>query len=93
MPLLANLAELLPWVQQWHPDSLPDYGGPPAPFYEQFIRDEAAARSLTWADIRAWTPPAATRGKRAAKKAAKRVTGKQPENEDPATDGDDEGEA
>ena len=74
VPLLANLSELLPWVQQWHPDSLPDYGGPPAPFYEQFIRDEAAARSLTWADIRAWTPPAATRGKRAAKKAAKRVS-------------------
>ena len=64
VPLLANLSELLPWVQQWHPDSLPDYGGPPAPFYEQFIRDEANARSLTWADIRAWTPPAAGRGKR-----------------------------
>ena len=76
VPLLANLSELLPWVQQWHPDSLPDYGGPPAPFYEQFIRDEAAARGLTWADIRAWTPPAATRGKRAAKKAAKRASKK-----------------
>jgi hypothetical protein len=58
-------------VQQWHPDTLPDYGGPPADFYNQFIRDEAAARGLTWADIRAWTPPAATRGKRAAKKTTK----------------------
>jgi len=92
VPLLANLSELLPWVQQWHPETLPDYGGPPADFYNQFIRDEAAARGLTWADIRAWTPPATTRGKRAAKKTAKRVKGKQPENEDPATDGDDEGE-
>jgi len=93
VPLLANLSELLPWVQQWHPETLPDYGGPPADFYNQFIRDEAAARGLTWADIRAWTPPVATRGKRAAKKAAKRVKGKQPENEDPATDGDEEVEA
>ena len=31
--------------------------------------------------------------KRAAKKAAKRVTGKQPEDEDPAADGDEEVEA
>ncbi len=31
--------------------------------------------------------------KRAAKKAAKRVTGNQPQNVDPATDGADEGEA
>ena len=31
--------------------------------------------------------------KRAAKKAAKRVKGKQPENEDPAADGDEEGDA
>ncbi|MEI8367931.1 MAG: BREX-2 system adenine-specific DNA-methyltransferase PglX [Planctomycetia bacterium] len=76
VPLLANLSELLPWVQQWHPETLPDYGGPPADFYNQFIRDEAAARGLTWADIRAWTPPAATRGKRAAKKAAKRASKK-----------------
>jgi len=68
VPLLANLSELLPWVKQWHPEILPDYGGPPADFYNQFIRDEAAARGLTWADIRAWTPPATTRGKRGGQK-------------------------
>jgi hypothetical protein len=74
VPLLANLSELLPWVQQWHPETLPDYGGPPADFYNQFIRDEAAARGLTWADIRAWTPPAATRGKRAPPSPGRRKT-------------------
>jgi hypothetical protein len=76
VPLLANLSELLPWVRQWHPESLPDYGGPPADFYEQFIRDEAASRSLTWDQIRTWQPPAPTRAKKAAKKASKRATKK-----------------
>jgi hypothetical protein len=60
VPLLANLSELLPWVRQWHAESLPDYGGPPADFYEQFIRDEAASKSLTWDQIRIWQPPART---------------------------------
>lgn len=82
VPLLANLSELLPWVRQWHAESLPDYGGPPADFYEQFIRDEAASKSLTWDQIRTWQPPAATRAKKAAKKASKRATKKKQAEED-----------
>jgi len=81
VPLLANLSELLPWVRQWHAESLPDYGGPPADFYEQFIRDEAASKSLTWDQIRSWQPPAATRAKKAAKKASKRAAKKKPVDE------------
>jgi hypothetical protein len=84
VPLLANLAELLPWVRQWNPESLPDYGSPPADFYEQFIQDEATHRSLTLDQIRAWQPPAAARAKKAAKKASKKAsketTPRQPEN-------------
>jgi len=57
VPLLANLSELLPWVRQWHPESLPDYGGPPADFYAQFIRDESASRNLTPDLLRTWQPP------------------------------------
>jgi hypothetical protein len=82
VPLLANLSELLPWVRQWHPESLPDYGGPPADFYEQFIQDEATHRSLTLDQIRAWQPPAAPRAKKAAKKASKRATKKKQADED-----------
>lgn len=87
VPLLANLSELLPWVRQWHAESLPDYGGPPADFYEQFIRDEAASRSLTWDQIRSWQPPAATRAKKAAKKASKRAR-KKPGDQSSETPGD-----
>jgi hypothetical protein len=80
VPLLANLSELLPWVRQWHPESLPDYGGPPADFYEQFIQDEATHRSLTLDHIRAWQPPAPARAKRAtSKKTTRRQRGQDPE--------------
>ncbi|NQW49405.1 MAG: BREX-2 system adenine-specific DNA-methyltransferase PglX, partial [Planctomycetes bacterium] len=82
VPMLANLCELLPWVRQWHAESLPDYGGPPAAFYEQFIRDEATSKSLTWDQIREWTPPVATRAKKVAKKATKRATKKKPGDEE-----------
>ena len=90
VPLLANLSELLPWVHQWHAESLPDYGGPPADFYEQFIRDEAASRSLTWDQIRTWQPPAATRAKKAAKKASKRAAKKKQAEEDTEAEDQDQ---
>jgi len=54
VPLLANLAELLPWVKQWHPEVHPDFGAPPAEFFEQFARAEAASRGLTWEQVRGW---------------------------------------
>jgi hypothetical protein len=90
VPLLANLSELLPWVRQWHAESLPDYGGPPADFYEQFIRDEAASKSLTWDQIRTWQPPAATRAKKAAKKASKRAAKKKQAEEDTEAEDQDQ---
>lgn len=90
VPLLANLSELLPWVRQWHAESLPDYGGPPADFYEQFIRDEAASRSLTWDQIRTWQPPAATRAKKEAKKASKRAAKKKQAEEDTEAEDQDQ---
>lgn len=65
VPLLANLSELLPWVRQWHPESLPDYGGPPADFYAQFIRDESASRNLTPDHLRTWQPPSLSRARKA----------------------------
>jgi hypothetical protein len=73
VPLLANLAELLPWVRQWHAAPLGHYGGPPADFFEPFVKAEAESRGLTWDSLKAWTPPAAPRGKAAAKKATKKA--------------------
>jgi hypothetical protein len=84
VPLLANLSELLPWVKQWHPEPHPDFGAPPAEFFEQFVRSEAESRGLTRDQIRGWTPPAATKAKRAAKKAAKRAHDEQTATENGA---------
>jgi hypothetical protein len=85
VPLLAGIAELIPWVRQWHPDSLADYGSAPADFFEQFVKDEAALLRKTVAEVREWTPPA--RAKKAAKKAAgKRSRGKAAATESPPDD-------
>ena len=75
VPLLAGIAELIPWVRQWHPDYLADYGSAPADFFEQFVKDEATLLRKTLAEVREWTPPA--KAKKVAKKAAgKRSTAK-----------------
>jgi len=70
VPLLAGIAELIPWVRQWHPEYNADYGSAPADFFEQFVKDEAALLRKTVAEVREWTPPAK------AKKAAKKASGK-----------------
>jgi hypothetical protein len=75
VPLLAGIAELIPWVRQWHPDSSADYGSAPADFFEQFVKDEAALQRKTVAEIRAWSPPAKVM-KSAKKAAGKRAKGK-----------------
>ena len=87
VPLLAGIAELIPWVRQWHPDYSADYGSAPADFFDQFVKDEAALLRKTVAEVRAWSPPAKA-AKRAAKKAAgkrstaKRSTQKAPPDEE-----------
>ncbi len=68
VPLLAGIAELIPWVRQWHPSFLADYGSAPADFFEQFVKDEAALLRKTVAEVRDWTPPA--KAKKTAKKAS-----------------------
>jgi hypothetical protein len=40
LPLLAGLAELEPWLHQWHADERPDFPGTPAGFFTEFIDGE-----------------------------------------------------
>ena len=63
-PLLAGLAELLPWVAQWHPDLDPEYGVRPADAYTAFLDEQLLQLGLTRGDLAAWRPPTATRGRR-----------------------------
>lgn len=71
IPMLAGLAELLPWVRQWHGEIDPEYGESVADTIEEVLRSHSADLGVTTEDLAAWRPPASTRGRRIAKKAAK----------------------
>ncbi|TDQ53762.1 BREX-2 system adenine-specific DNA-methyltransferase PglX [Actinorugispora endophytica] len=62
-PLLAGIAELMPWVRQWHsePD---DYGQSPADYIAQDLESLMNDTGVTESDMKAWRPPAPTRGRR-----------------------------
>ena len=67
-PLLAGLDQLLPWIHQWHPDIDPEFGETAGQSFQTMLESDAHELGLTLEDIRAWEPPAKTKGgKRKAK--------------------------
>lgn len=70
-PMLAGLAELLPWVRQWHGEIDPEYGESVADTIEEVLRSHSADLGVTTEDLAAWRPPAPTRGRRTAAKSTK----------------------
>jgi hypothetical protein len=67
-PFLAGLLELQPWLTQWHNEFDMLYSGSPAGFFAGYRQTQQGEHGLTDDDLRAWRPPAATRGRRAAAK-------------------------
>ena len=63
-PILAGLAELVPWLQQWHNELDPATGQRLGDFFAQFVTTECHTLGLTAADLQSWTPPAPTKGRR-----------------------------
>ncbi|HLZ37460.1 MAG TPA: BREX-2 system adenine-specific DNA-methyltransferase PglX [Mycobacteriales bacterium] len=63
-PLLAGLAELLPWVRQWHDEPDPAFGQRPADAYQGVLDGWLHALDLTPDDLARWRPPTASRGRR-----------------------------
>ncbi|MEW6279186.1 MAG: BREX-2 system adenine-specific DNA-methyltransferase PglX [Candidatus Eremiobacterota bacterium] len=61
-PLLAGLAELVPWLLQWHNDRDVETGERLGDFFQGFLDEQARQLGLTVEKVRAWTPPA-TRGR------------------------------
>jgi hypothetical protein len=55
-PLLAGLAELEPWLHQWHDAPDPMYGGSPAAFYTSLLDDQLQSHSLTRDQLATWRP-------------------------------------
>jgi hypothetical protein len=55
-PLLAGLAELEPWLRQWHAAPDPAYSGPPADYMAAFLDAQLAEHGLTRQQLAAWRP-------------------------------------
>ncbi len=68
-PMLAGLAELLPWLKQWHNDIDPETDERPGDTFETFVRDEARALGLTMEQLASWLPPEGSTRKGRGKKA------------------------
>ena len=58
IPLLAGLAELLPWLKQWHNEVDPHSGERMADYFETFLQEELRELSLTPSQLANWRPAA-----------------------------------
>lgn len=65
--LLAGLAELVPWLVQWHNEVDPEYGEQMGDFFATFVDTQARDLGLTPDDLATWQPPAPTRGRKKAR--------------------------
>ncbi|MDO5500306.1 MAG: BREX-2 system adenine-specific DNA-methyltransferase PglX, partial [Propionibacteriaceae bacterium] len=65
VPLVAGLAELQPWVEQWHSEVDPDYGMPMAEFTREQLRDRSLQLGRTVEELSAWRPAPVRRGRKA----------------------------
>ncbi|NKS26551.1 BREX-2 system adenine-specific DNA-methyltransferase PglX [Rhodococcus hoagii] len=68
VPMLAGLAELLPWVRQWHGEIDPEFGESVADTVDEVLRSRSTEIGVTADDLAAWAPLASTRGRRTTKK-------------------------
>ncbi len=65
IPLVAGLAELQPWVEQWHDEVDPNYGVSLAAFCREQLASRAAQVGKTLQELAEWRPAPARRGRRA----------------------------
>jgi hypothetical protein len=68
VPLVAGLAELQPWVEQWHDKVDSAYGLSLAAFCREQLSARAAQVGKTTAELADWRPDAPARGRRAARR-------------------------
>jgi hypothetical protein len=64
VPLVAGLAELQPWVRQWHDQPAPTYQLNVADYLDEELRGRAHQVGLTLDQLRTWTPEPPTRNRR-----------------------------
>ena len=65
IPLVAGLAEVMPWVRQWHHEA--DINGQsPAYEYDTYLATQREKHALTDEILASWSPPQSSRGRRRA---------------------------
>lgn len=66
VPVVAGIAEVLPWVKQWHSGVDPTFGIDLADYLTGQLNEKAAAVGVPVPDLTSWRPPSPTRGRRIA---------------------------
>jgi hypothetical protein len=61
LPMLAGVAELMPWVKQWHPASSGHHGLELGEDLATFVQRECERLGVTPRELMAWRPPRARR--------------------------------
>lgn len=56
VPLLAGMAEVMPWVWQWHNVDDRGWGTSPAEDFQAFLDDQRQRHGVTEEDLRRWRP-------------------------------------
>ena len=64
VPLVAGMAELQPWVEQWHAEVDPTFGVSLAGFLAEQLRGRMLELGVTRDDLTRWRPATAGRGRR-----------------------------
>jgi hypothetical protein len=64
IPLVAGLAELQPWVRQWHDQPDPAFQLNLADYLQEELRGRAHQVGLTLDQLRTWVPEPTTRGRK-----------------------------
>lgn len=64
-PVFAGLAEIMPWVKQWHSGYDAEWDGDPAEEFQAFLDSQRAKYHVTEQDLKKWRPTAPTRGRKA----------------------------
>lgn len=70
IPLIAGMAEVLPWVKQWHTDIDPTFGMSMADFCSAQLEERMTQLNVSTTELKAWRPVPATRGRRNVKEKA-----------------------
>ncbi len=64
VPILAGLAELVPWLRQWHNEVDPTTTLRLGEFFAGFVATESAANGVGADDLAAWRPPRKSAGRK-----------------------------